>query len=424
MCRTCRQFVFATIACLLSWQTCGEVLSLAAARDRALANNPGLAEMSERYRALVEVVPQQGTLPDPVLSLAAANFPWDEFNRNQEPMTQLQLGVSQTFPFPGKLDLAEEAAGFEAEAALYSVEEMRLGLAKNVAVTWWELYYLDRSLETVERNKALLRQFVHVARAKYEVGDGLQQDVLLAQLELSKLLDQAIRVEAMRAERSIRLNLLMGSQPDSPVALPFGAPAELRPLASRSALYARASASRPLLASQRATVRASESRLELARREIYPDFTVGLRYGNRDEDDFGRSRQDFLSVMVSVEVPLYAGSRQDRQVSQREREFARSQYALSDERNRVHAAVASAATDYRRATEQFELFKKGIVPQARQTVESMLAGYQVNEVDFLNLVRAQVTLLNYELQYWEVYTEANQSIARLVAAVGEETIYE
>jgi outer membrane protein TolC len=128
--------------------------------------------------------------------------------------------------------------------------------------------------------------------------------------------------------------------------------------------------------------------------------------------------------MLSLELPLYAGSKQDRQVSQRERELARSQYALTDERNRVLSAIASAVTEYRRAREQLELFDKGIVPQARQTVESMLAGYQVNEVDFLNLVRAQVTLLNYELQYWQVYTEANQSIARLIAAIGEEKIYE
>jgi outer membrane protein TolC len=412
------------IAWLLSWQASGDVLSLAGARERARAKNPGLAEMGERYRALAEAVPQRGTLPDPVLSLAAANFPWDEFDRNQEPMTQLQLGISQTFPFPGKLDLAEAAAGFEAEMALHSVEEMRLGLAKNVAITWWELYYLDRSLETVERNQVLLRQFVDVARTKYEVGNGLQQDVLLAQLELSKLLDQAIRVEAMRAERAIGLNLLMGELPDTPVAVPRGRPAELRPLASRSVLYARATESRPALESQRAAIRASESRLELARRDYYPDFTLGVRYGNRDEDDQGRSRQDFLSVMLSLELPLYAGSKQDRQVSQRERELARSQYALTDERNRVLSAIAGAVTNYRRAREQLALFDKGIVPQARQTVESMLAGYQVNEVDFLNLVRAQVTLLNYELQYWQAYTEANQSIARLIAAVGEETIYE
>jgi outer membrane protein TolC len=412
------------VACWLSTQASGEVLSLEAARARALDNNPGLAEMGERYTALLEAVPQQGALPDPVVSLAAANFPWDDFDRNQENMTQLQLGVSQTFPFPGKRDLATEAAGYEAEAALHTVDEMRLHLAKNVALTWWELYYLDRSLETVQRNQTLLRQFVEVARTKYEVGSGLQQDVLLAQLELSRLLDQAIRVEALRDERAIRLNLLMGELPENPVDLPAGRPGELKPLVPQSVLYERATRTRPLLESQRAEIRASESRLELARKDYYPDVTVGVRYGNRDEDDFGQSRQDFLSVMLSVQVPLYAGSKQDRQVGQRERELAQSQYALSDERNRVLSAIATAATDYRRASEQLELFDKGIIPQARLTVESMLAGYQVNEVDFLNLVRAQVTLLNYELQYWQTFTEANQSIARLVASVGEENVHE
>ncbi len=424
MYRTCRYSIIIVFTWLLAQSALADVLLLQDARARAVANNPGLAEMRERYRALSEQTYQRGALPDPVLSLAAANFPWDEFDRNQEPMTQLQVGISQTFPYPGKRGLAEAAAGFEAEAALRSADEMQLALKKNVAVTWWEIYYLDRSLETIERNQSLLRQFVDVARTKYEVGEGLQQDVLLAQLELSRLLDQAIRVEAMREERAIRLNLLMGEMPDTPVELPAGQRGELRPLAPRQALYVRAIETRPALAGQRATIRASESRLELARKDYFPDFTVGVRYGNRDEDDLGQSRQDFLSVMLSVQVPLYSGSKQDRQVSQRERELARSQYALTDERNRVMADIASAAADYRRASEQLELFDNGIIPQARQTVESMLAGYQVNEVDFLNLVRSQVTLLNVELQYWRSYSEAHQTLARLQAAVGEDTIHE
>ena len=171
-------------------------------------------------------------------------------------------------------------------------------------------------------------------------------------------------------------------------------------------------------------IKASESRLELARKDYYPDFKVGVRYGYRDENDLGQSRQDFLSVMLSVNVPLYAGTKQDRAVQQRSRELAKSQYALADERNLVMSSISQAKTDYRRASDQVSLFNEGIIPQARQTVESMLAGYQVDQVDFLNLVRSQVTLLNYELQYWKSYTEVNQSIARIQAAVGEENIYE
>jgi len=400
------------------------VLELATAREKALSGNPGLAEVQARYEALNEVAPQRGSLPDPIVSFNAMNFPWDDFDRNQENMTQLQVGVSQLFPFPGKLGLREDVAVFEAEAAMYLVEEMRLNLNMNVSVTWWQLYFLDRSLETVLRNQSLLRGFVEIAKIKYEVGKGLQQDVLLAQLELSKLLDQEIKIVALRNQRKIRLNVLMGVSPDLPIALPTMIKSATRQLAKEAALYQRAAFSRPVLDQDRAMIRASESRLELAKKDYYPDFKLGLTYGNRDENDFGQSRQDFLSVMLSINVPLYAGTKQDKAVQQRSREVAKFQYALADQRILVMSSISTALTDYQRASDQVSLFNEGIIPQARQTVESMLAGYQVDQVDFLNLVRSQVTLLNYELQYWKAYTEVNQSIARLEAAVGEENVYE
>jgi len=399
-------------------------LQLSEARSRALSSNPSLAEMRERYQALTHIASQAGSLPDPVISLNAMNFPSDDFDRNQEPMTQLQLGVSQMFPFPGKLSLREDIAMFEAEAALYSVEEMRLNLDRNVAVTWWEIYYLDRSVETVLKNQGLLRQFIKIAETKYEVGNGLQQDVLLAQLELSKLLDQEIMLTSMREKRVIRLNVLMDVSPDTPAKLPTTMPAFAGTIASETALYGRALSSRPLLLEEKASISASESRLALAKKDYYPDFKLGLLYGNRDEDDFGRSRQDFLSVMVSVNVPLYAGTKQSQAIAQRSRELAKSQYSLIDQRNLILASISRSLTEYEQATKQLHLYGEGILPQARQTVDSMLSGYQVNEVDFLNLIGSQLTLFNYELLYWKAFTEINQSTSRLAAAIGEENIYE
>ncbi|GAB5452530.1 MAG: TolC family protein [Halioglobus sp.] len=414
------------LALVASWPivAASNVLDLPTAQTIALSENPGIAQMRERYEALREVVPQQGSLPDPVVSLGAMNFPWDEFDRNQEPMTQLQVGVSQAFPFPGKLDIREDIALFEAMAASHSLAEMRLNLSKNVSLAWWELYFLDRSLDTVEKNLTLLRQFVDIATTKYEVGKGLQQDVLLAQLELSKALDNEIRTKAMRDRGRIKLNLLLGRAPDIAIELPGQLPAAEQPIDNQAVLYDRAQQARPALAQQEAVIDASGQRLELARKNYYPDFKLGVTYGNRDEDQLGRSRQDFLSVMLSVNVPLYAGAKQGRVVQQRTRELARSRYALTDTKNLVRSSIAEALTDYKRASAQVVLFDEGIIPQARQTVESMTAGYQVDKVDFLNLVRSQVSLFNYELQYWKSYTEVNQALARLQAAVGEESIYE
>ena len=402
-------------------------LTVELAVDAAERDNPGLAEMRSRYRAMAEIPSQVGTLPDPVLSLGALNLPLDTFNRDQEAMTQMQIGFSQVFPFPGKLGLREEAAGFEAQAAYFSVDEMRLQLINRVVNKWWQVYYLDRAIDTIDSNHLLLEQFIEIARSKYETGTGLQQDVLLAQLELSKLIDQAIRVESLRRNQVIRLNVLMDRAPQSVVLLPESVSVVLPEILAEDELYRLAEVARPLLKNLEQTVEAANSRLDLARRDYYPDFSVGVTYGNRagrNAPFVGGSRSDFLSFMVGVKIPLYIGRKQSRAVSQRSSEVQKQRYALRDEKNQVKADISSAVTDYRRAQAQLSLFEDGIVPQARQTVQSMLAGYQVSEVDFLNLVRSQVTLFNYELQYWKALTEAKQALSWLQASVGEESIYE
>jgi outer membrane protein TolC len=405
----------------------GPLLTERAAVLFALKDNPGLSAMQFRYEALLEVPSQVGTLPDPVVNLNAMSFPTDSFDRGQEAMTQLQVGISQVFPFPGKLDLKEEAALFDAIAAGFSVEEMRVQLAKNVKTTWWQIYYLDRALDTLEKNKNLLRQFISVASTKYETGKGLQQDVLLAQLELSKLMDQGIQLVALRRHQAIQLNTLMDRPASDLVTLSDDAPSNMPKVLSEAALYEAAESLKPTIQAQATSVEAARSRLELAKRDQYPDFMLGVTYGERTGDNppfMGGSRADLLSVMVGVKIPLYSRRKQSKAVSQKTAELARSRYALLDEKGMVRAAISASVTNYQKSQDQFELFGKGIIPQAEQTVQSMLAAYQVSEVDFLNLVRSQITLFNYELQYWKALSEAKQALARLEAAVGEGAIYE
>ena len=402
-------------------------LSVDTAVAKAVRDNPSLAEMQSRYFALAEMPSQVGSLPDPMINLGAMNFPVDTFHVDQEPMTQLQFGFSQAFPFPGKLALKQNAAEHDAKAAKHSVAEARLQLARKVKYRWWQFYYIDRALETVDRNQVLLGQFIEVAKTKYETGKGLQQDVLLAQLELSKLIDQKIQLTAIRRQQAIQLNILMDQSPELDITLPREVSRNLPELASETDLYVKAEAVRPLLRQLSTKVDAARSRLDLAKRDYYPDFTVGLAYGDRSGNNpmpRGGARSDFFSVMVGVKVPIYARRKQSKAINQRSLEVQTNRYALLDERALVRGAIASSVTDFSRAKQQISLFESGIVPQAEQTVKSMLAGYQVSEVDFLNLVRSQITLFNYELQYWQALSEAKQALAQLEAAVGEETIYE
>ncbi len=159
-----------------------EWLSLESAVAESLSANPGLAAIDARAQALAEIPDQSEALPDPVLSINLANLPLDSFSFTQEGMTQLQVGITQALPYPGKLALRSEAALHEAGAAVADVAEKRLQLVRDVKTVWWNIFYLDRALVVIAQNQILLAQFVNVAEVRYTVGRGLQQDILLAHL--------------------------------------------------------------------------------------------------------------------------------------------------------------------------------------------------------------------------------------------------
>lgn len=399
-------------------------LSLSGAVKVAVADNPGLAAMRARAKAMAAIPSQVGTLPDPSLSLNALNLPMDTFSFSQEGMTQMQIGMGQKFPFPGKLGLREEAANYEAKAAGSEVNESRLWLIRNVRSTWWKVFYIDQALKIIDSNKELLRQFVGIAQTKYRVGKGLQQDVLLAQLELSKLLDKEIQLQGMRRNQEARLNALLNWPTDRALILAHTSATKLPLLRQEAVLHKEAETARPLLMAQRSRIHAARSRVDLAKKNYYPDFNLGVAYGFRSGNNpNGSSRADVASLRFSMSLPIYTGTKQDKALDQRNSELLQQNYRLQDAREHVQSQISEAMADYRRASEQVVLFKSGIIPQARQTVDSMLAGYQVNKVDFLNLVRTQITLYNYEIQYWRSFSLAQQALATLKSVVGTDAIY-
>lgn len=404
-----------------------QTISLEQALDILELDNPGIAEMAARAEAMATIPSQAGSLPDPVISMGLANLPTDTLSTSQEAMTQWQLGISQSFPYPGKLALAEAAAGHMADAASFSKDEYRVRLRKDLKTLWWRLFYLDKTLGIVNINKTLLRQFIDIAQTKYKVGQGLQQDVLLAQLELSKLIDREIQLKSQRSQEQSRFNALLSRPTSSPVELPKDDKLDLSlpGLKPTEALLELAREQRPALAQQQQMIAAAKSRKQLAEKELLPDFKLSAGYGKRQGNNVdGSDRADFVSFNLGVELPLFAERKQKMAISQRNKELKQQQFALLDQWNAIQADISSTISAYQSAREQQQLLQSGIIPQARQTVASMLSGYQVNKVDFLNLVRAQITLYDYEITLWRTISQAKTALAELTAYVGEEHIHE
>jgi outer membrane protein TolC len=403
------------------------VLELERAVAIALDNSPELAGLHAQAEAMRTVPSQAGALPDPILSLNAMNLPVDSFDLDQEPMTQMQLAISQRFPFPGKRRLKREVMEHRVEASDSMLAERRTAIVGEVRAMWWQLMNFDRALQIVEQNKDLMRNFVDIALTKYEVGNGLQQDVLLAQLELSRLLDRELRLQGMRRGAQAELNALMDRPTNWAVTLPAVPPNTVLPeLPPESQLLQQAGSGRALIDVQQDLVEAARRNLDLAEKDRYPDLKLGVGYGFRQGFDAlrGTDRSDFLTVMLSINVPIFSGSKQSKAVEQRSHEVSRQKFILNDTLRKVEATVSKSLADYHAAREQVVLLETAIIPQAQQTVSSMLAAYQVNEVDFLNVINIQITLYNAQINYWESLSRAKQALARLASAIGKEALYE
>jgi cobalt-zinc-cadmium efflux system outer membrane protein len=402
------------------------MLTLTRAIELSLTNNQSLAVLRSQAEALNAIPSQAGALPDPTLGLNALNLPTDTFNLDQEPMTQMQVSLSQSFPFPGKRGLKREAAEYEAAAAAKKILDQQLQVTASVRSTWWQLVYLDRAIETIRQNQNLMRDFVEIAQTKYKVGKGLQQDVLLAQLELSRLLNRLLPLHGMRDISRADLNALMDNDPNQEILLSSAAPnTHLPELPPETDLLQKAVQARPLLDVKRQRTEAARTRLDLARKEHYPDFKLGAAYGFRDATDpTGRDLPDLASFRLSINLPIYSRSKQNKSVDQRSSDYFQHKHAFNESLRSVQTAVARNYAQYRVSREQVSLYSTAIIPQAQQTVSAMLSAYQVNEVDFLNVLNAQIMLYNAQISYWEALSSAKQSLANLAASVGSEDLYE
>ena len=401
----------------------GSVLTLDVAITKALAGNPGLGEIKARAEALAAVPEQAGALPDPTVNVGLLNVPTSSFNLHQEDMTMMEMGVSQTIPFPGKRALREKVAEHEAMASAESVEEARLRLTRDVKLNWWRLFYYDRTLKLLNEAEGFFQQLIDIAQANYKVGKGAQQEVMMAQLELSKLKSETLDFLGQRGAESAKLNALLDRDVGTPLIIPGETTFKLPELAGAK-LQDKSLLARPLFAQHGRMLEAAKAKVELAQSDFYPDFSVGGGYAFRQNTPTGQGRSDFASVQLSMNVPIYANHKQAKAVDQRKSELLQEQYALKDEHHKIQAEIEAKAAEYQQTRKKLLLLEHEILPQAQQAVNSLLSGYQVSQKGFTDLLRTQLSYFQYQIQYWQALTNTQQLLAELSAEVGEELSHE
>ncbi|MEW6664468.1 MAG: TolC family protein [Thermodesulfobacteriota bacterium] len=382
----------------------------------ALENNPEIQGAKEKWGVFVEKVPQASALEDPMLGFGIVSLPTN-FSFRDEDMTMKEVSISQMLPFPGKRTLMGEAAEKEAEAVSKEVEEKANKIVNDVKTAYFDLSHTYRAREVTERNKGILESLAKIAEARYAVGEGVQQDVLKARVEISRMVDELIMLGQKRTALEAKLCSILNRSGDCVIGEPQEVvfrkyPVTLQEL-QRSALE-----SNPTLARMKSMIEAKEKEHGLAKLDYYPDFRVRFAYGQRD-DSLEMYRRDMLTGMVEVNIPIFTNVKQDRKVAGTLADIRTIKAQYGAMKNEIFFMIASMASMVERAERQIELYRTGIIPQASAQVKSALSAYTVNKLEFISLLDSQMTLYKYELEYHGALTEYEKSLASLEAVVGK-----
>jgi outer membrane protein TolC len=374
--------------------------TIEAVAEAAARRNPDAVAALERWVAFLERVPQETSLPSPVLRYEYSSMDLSH-----------AIGLEQEIPFPAKLVAGGRAALAAARAARADFEERERVLRTEAAKAFAALYLARREHEIVERNLGLLDRFVSLAETRYATGAATQPDILRAQVERDELLaERAALAQEIEAAAS-GLNVLLDRPPEAPLG-PLGPlPEPATPVAAPE-LFARALEKRPELeaAFWRAVAAAeAESR---ARQDWIPDLALGGAYVR----DF-RMHENEVEVMAGLSLPLWWG-RISAGVAAAEAEERRARAELRAARNRVADEVVSARARARAAAERYAVLAGGALLRARQNVQASEAAYVSGRIDFLSVIDAQRMLLVIEREVERARADFAARRADLERAVG------
>jgi len=389
----------------------GEEVTLEALLGELLRDNQELKAAGTRVLAASVRPDRAESLPDPSLALVYRNVGFPEFTLGEEMMTQLGVRFTQALPGKGKRSQRRALAERDIGVAEAQVESIRRRLIQQVATTYYELAYVYESIDIVHETRALLLDLEETAETRYAVGEGLQQDVLKGQVEISVLLNRLVQLDQQRASLEAVVNRMLGRQPGMPLGRPSHRTVQLDDLPIE-ALMPEATRSSAALAARSRRIQQQQAAVELVRTDRRPDILLSGGYMNRG------GLPGIWEVNVGFTLPVRKDGRQDLEIEEGERELDARRVDHVDAVQAVELLVHDSYLRADRAVRLTRLYREAIIPQAVLSLESAIAAYGVGNIDFLALLDNVVTLLTYRLELEREETNYATAIVRIEEHLG------
>jgi outer membrane protein, heavy metal efflux system len=378
-------------------------------------SNPEIKSSAQAAAASKAIIPAAGALPDPTVKFETMGNLIPPTLMKGDPSSARTYGVEQEIPFPGKRGLKENIASVEAESQQWNHELVHLKVMSELKQAFFDLYLIHKSIDVLLKNKELLQNFEGIAESRYMVGQTTQQDVLKAQVEISKVLDRLLVQGQKKRIAEAKINNLLYRPAETPV----GKPAEFKKAElaySLEELTQLAQSNSPALKVSESEVRRREQGVELACKEYYPDFAVGFTYFEREQNP------GMYGLMMSAKLPLYFWRKQQPELEAARLNFSSARSMRDNTSSTVVYQVKEAYTTATTSEKLANLYGSAIVPQSNLALNSAIANYQVGKIDYLQLIDASMSLLEYQLKYYESTIEFQKALAQLEPLVGVDLI--
>ncbi|WP_339864757.1 TolC family protein [Paremcibacter congregatus] len=379
-----------------------------------------------------------GELPDPTISLGLANLPTNSLSFSQEAMTQAKIGISQMFPPGNSLNIKKRQLELQGSQFPFERADRRAKIAVTVGQLWLDAYKAQESIIIIEQNRSLFERLVDVAQSGYStaMGKSRQQDIIRAQLELTRL-DDRLTVLHQKQEISQQklaewLNGYFLSQysydpqennqapppqyslvhqiPDIKLINPhLYAPTAIT---TPEMLYERLSG-HPMLKALDQKISANKAGIDLARQKYKPAWGVNAGYGHRSSDQLGNNRSDLFSVGVTFSVPLFTANRQDKEVQSAKSRTSAVKTEKWQLLRKLMAEFETAKAELLRLNERQKLYETQLLPQMNEQAEASLTAYTNDDGDFAEAVRARIAEMDTEVIALDINIERQKTILRL-----------
>jgi cobalt-zinc-cadmium efflux system outer membrane protein len=380
--------------------------------QEAEQKNPQIAASFHAWQASRNVPKEASALPETQLSVQqfSVGSPRPFAGYSNSDFAYIGFGASQDIPYPGKRQLRAQVAEHEADSMEAQTDSVRRTVVGNLKMVYFRLAYIQQTLGVLLKSDELLNQVLETTEARYRVGQGNQQDVLKAQLQHTKILQEVAHHHQEEGLLEAQIKQVLGRPQESADIVAETLTVRRLPY-SAAALLQKAREQNPDVRSKQASIRQQETQVELARKNFRPDFNVQYAY-----EHTGSQTRDYYMATFGIRLPNRG--RQKAELAEAQENQERTRQELDTESQRVLSEVQQQYVRAKTSEEQLKIYSDGLVPQSEATFQSALSAYQSNRQDFEGLLSGFLDVLNLDLEYRSELVEHESALAELERLTG------